>query len=199
MGANAQLMNGSPTRVLLIENNVADSELVEQALASAIGHPFHLETVSLLASGLERLGREKFQVVLLDLALPDGQDLEAFDQVFLAAPNALILILCSASDESAARQAVQRGADDYLVKGHVDAHWLSRALYYLLERKEIREALRTSEARFRAISDASPLGIVEVLNSSASVDGAIRSLIAAANAAGGPDNITVVVMQFSGT
>jgi diguanylate cyclase (GGDEF)-like protein/PAS domain S-box-containing protein len=159
MGANAQPMNGSPTRVLLIENNVADSELVEQALASAIGHPFHLETVSLLASGLERLRREKFAVVLLDLALPDGQDVEAFDQVFSAAPNALILILCSASDESAARQAVQRGADDYLVKGHVDAHWLSRALYYLLERKEIREALRTSEARFRAISDASPLGI----------------------------------------
>jgi hypothetical protein len=60
MGANAQPMNGSPTRVLLIESNVADSELVEQALASAIGHPFHLETVSLLASGLERLGREKF-------------------------------------------------------------------------------------------------------------------------------------------
>ena len=63
MGANAQPMNGSPTRVLLIESNVADSELVEQALASAIGHPFHLETVSLLASGLERLGCEKFQVV----------------------------------------------------------------------------------------------------------------------------------------
>ena len=159
MDANAQPMNASPTRVLLIENSATDRELVEQALASAIGHPFQLETVGLLASGLERLGCKKFEVVLLDLALPDGPGVEAFDQVFLAAPHALILILCSASDESAARQAVQRGADDYLVKGHVDTHWLSRALYYLLERKEIREALRTSEARFRAISDASPLGI----------------------------------------
>jgi hypothetical protein len=70
MGANAQPMNGSPTRVLLIENNVADSELVEQALASAIGHPFHLETVSLLASGLERLGREKFRSYCSTLPCP---------------------------------------------------------------------------------------------------------------------------------
>lgn len=82
-----------------------------------------------------------------------------FDQFFAAAPNSLILILSSSDDEAVARQAVQRGADDYLVKGHVDAHWLPRALYYRIERKQIREALRSSELRFRAISDASPLGI----------------------------------------
>lgn len=152
-------MNNAPTRVLLIEDNVADSELVAQALASTTGPPFHLESVSRLAAGLERLAREAFEVVLLGFALPDGKGIVAFDRVFLAAPDALILILSSASDESTARLAVQCGADDYLVKGHVDAHWLPRALYYLLERKANREALRNSEARFRAISDASPLGI----------------------------------------
>ncbi len=54
---------------------------------------------------------------------------------------------------------MQRGAQDYLVKGHVDAHWLPRALHYLIERKAAQDALRESEARFRAMSDASPLGI----------------------------------------
>lgn len=112
----AYSMNDAPTRVLLIEDNVADSELVAQALASTTGPPFHLESVSRLAAGLERLAREVFEVVLLGFALPDGKGIVAFDRVFLAAPDALILILSSASDESAARLAVQGGADDYLVK-----------------------------------------------------------------------------------
>jgi diguanylate cyclase (GGDEF)-like protein/PAS domain S-box-containing protein len=91
--------------------------------------------------------------------LPDSQGIETFDQVFQAAPNAVILILSAASDEASARRAVQCGAQDYFVKGHVDAHWLPRALRYLIERKAIQDALRNSEARFRAMSDASPLGI----------------------------------------
>jgi PAS domain S-box-containing protein len=115
--------------------------------------------VSRLSDALERLGRGGIEVLLLDLALPDGQGLDAFDQVFRAAPNALILVLGTASDEAIARKAVQRGASDYLIKGHVDAHWLPRALRYLLDRKATRDALRASELRFRAMSDASPLGI----------------------------------------
>lgn len=152
-------MSEVATRVLLIEGNAADSALVEQALAGAVGKAFRIESVRRLAAALERLGNQAFEVILLDFALPDCRGIEAFDQVAQAAPDALILILSSADDESAARQAVQRGADDYLVKGHVDSHWLPRALYYLLDRKNISVALRSSEARFRAISDASPLGI----------------------------------------
>jgi diguanylate cyclase (GGDEF)-like protein/PAS domain S-box-containing protein len=69
------------------------------------------------------------------------------------------LVLCAAGDEDTARRAVQRGAQDYLVKGHADTHWLPRALRYLIDRKATQDALRNSEARFRAISDASLLGI----------------------------------------
>jgi len=79
--------------------------------------------------------------------------------VLEAAPLALILILSTPSDEETARQAVQRGAHDYLTKGHADAHWLPRTLRYLIERKAAREALWNSDERFRAMSDASPLGI----------------------------------------
>ena len=64
----------------------------------------------------------------------------ANDQVFQAAPNALILVLSATSDEETARQAVQRGAHDYLAKGHVDAHWLPRALRYVIERKAAQDA-----------------------------------------------------------
>lgn len=152
-------MSDVPTSVLLIEDNAADAKLVQDVLASAPGHPFLVESLTCLSSALEELDRKSYAVVLLDLSLPDGQGVAAFDRVFQAAPDSLILVLSSAADEGIARQAVQRGADDYLVKGHVDAHWLPRALHYLIERKTIRDDLRISETRFRAMSDVSPMGI----------------------------------------
>jgi diguanylate cyclase (GGDEF)-like protein/PAS domain S-box-containing protein len=63
------------------------------------------------------------------------------------------------TDEDTALQAMERGAHDYFSKGHVDAHWLPRALHYIIDRKTAGGALQNSEARFRAMSDASPLGI----------------------------------------
>lgn len=152
-------MNDTPATVLLVEADHADAKLIQAALASTVGSSFRVESVTRLADALERLGQDAFDVVLLDLTLPDGQGIEAFEQVFQAAPETMILILCAANDEETARLAVQRGAHDYLVKGHVDAHWLPRTLRNLIERKTVRDELRNSEERFRAISDISPLGI----------------------------------------
>jgi diguanylate cyclase (GGDEF)-like protein/PAS domain S-box-containing protein len=152
-------MNVSLATVLLIEDDPADAALIQSALTAAEGSPFRVVWATRLADALERLGRDTFEVILLDLSLPDGPGLDAFDQVFLAAPNALILVLSGLTDEETARQAVERGAHDYFAKGHVDAHWLPRALRYVIERKAARGALQSSEARFRAMSDGSPLGI----------------------------------------
>ncbi len=152
-------MSDMLTAVLLVEADTADAGLIRQALAGSAGQGFRVEPVARLSDALEKLGKNAFDVVLLDLALPDVRGIEAFDRVFQAAPNAVTLILSTADDEEIARQAVRRGASDYLVKGHVDAHWLPRALRYLIERKAIRDALLGSEERFRAMSDASPLGI----------------------------------------
>ena len=150
-------MNDAPTTVLVVEDDAADAGLIQAALASATGLPFRVEWVTCLDAALARLARGGIDVVLLDLTLPDTPGLEAFDQVFAAAPNALILVL--GADDETARQAVQHGAHDFVAKNHVDAHWLPRALRYVIERKATRVELRNSEARFRAMSDASPLGI----------------------------------------
>jgi diguanylate cyclase (GGDEF)-like protein/PAS domain S-box-containing protein len=152
-------MNDKPTTVLLVEDDAADTQLIQEALAGTAGNAFRVERITQLSAALELIGREHFDVILLDLMLPDSQGLATFDQVFKAAPNAVIMVLSEAGDEATANQAVQRGAQDYLVKNHVDAHWLPRALHYLIERKASREALQASEARFREMSDASPLGI----------------------------------------
>ena len=152
-------MKDSPTTVLLIEDDSADAKLIQDALTGSGNSLFHVEWVTRLADALERLKGERFEVVLLDLSLPDSKGLEAFDQVIQAAPDSLILVLSGLTDEETAVQAMERGAHDYFSKGHVDAHWLPRALRYVIDRKTARGALQSSEERFRAMSDASPLGI----------------------------------------
>ncbi|MEE4358935.1 MAG: EAL domain-containing protein [Desulfococcaceae bacterium] len=156
---NSHGIRDTPITVLLGEDDPTDAGKIRCALADTENKSFHVEWVTRLSDVLARLGREVADVVLLDLTLPDGQGIEAFDQVFQSAPNALILVLAGANDEETARQAVQHGAYDYLAKGNVDPHWLSRALRYVVEHRAARDALRDSEARFRAMSDASPLGI----------------------------------------
>lgn len=152
-------MSTAPTNILLVEADAVDAGLIKESLAETVDRKFRVEWVPRLSKAIARLGKDRFEVVLLDLTLPDSQGGEAFDRILETAPDSLILILGTANDEDTARQAVQRGADDYLIKDHVDAHWLPRTLHYLIERKVAREALRNSEARFRAMSDASPLGI----------------------------------------
>ena len=153
-------MTDKTTIVLLIEDDPADARVIREALSAEIDSPFRVEWVTLLSAGLERLTKEGVDVVMLDLSLPDVHGIEAFDEVFLVAPDTLILVLSGLTDEEVARQAVQRGAQDYLSKDHVDAHWLPRALRYVIARKMAMDALAVSEARFRAMSDASPLGIL---------------------------------------
>ncbi len=157
--ANGPIMNDAGTTVLLVEDNSVDARLIQESLAGAGWCPFRVEWVTQLSDALERLGKEPVDVVLLDLTLPGCQGVEAFDRVFAAAPSALILVLSMADGEETARQAVQRGAYDNLSKGPGDIHWLPRSLRYAIERKAARDALWNSEARFRAMSDASPLGI----------------------------------------
>ena len=147
------------TSVLLVEDDPADAKLIQEALAGSAGRAFQVEWVTQLREALLRLSKAAIDVVLLDLTLPDGLGIAVFDQIFEAAPRALILVLSGASDEELARQAVQRGAQDYFAKGHIDARWLPHALRYVMERKASQDALRVSEERFRAMSDASPLGI----------------------------------------
>lgn len=152
-------VSNAPTRVLLVEDDAGDARLIKEALAGSLGRAFQVEWVTQLAGALDQLGKAAIDVVLLDLSLPDAKGLEAFDLIFQAAPRALILVLGGATDEALARQALQRGAHDYFAKGHVDAQWLPHALRYVMERKASQDALRDSEERFRAMSDASPLGI----------------------------------------
>lgn len=137
-------VSDSAITVLLIEPNPKDAGLIEEALLAESGE-FQVKRVTSLSAALDRLAAGGIDVVLLDLVLPDGRGVSVFDRVRLAAPNALILVLSGADTEDTARQAVLRGADDFMPKGRIDAYWLPRALRYVTQRKKTEAGLRAAE------------------------------------------------------
>ena len=145
-------------RLLLIGHDSADAEVLREALANAGDDPFIVEWVTHLSDGLERLSRKGIAVVLIDLLLPDNQGLAGVEQVLAAAPHVPILVLSSLDDEDIARQAVRRGARDYLLKGHIDGHVLPRALRNIIERKAAEETSfeekERAEVTLNSIGDA---------------------------------------------
>lgn len=140
---------GAPIRVLVVEDNPADARLIQEMLVESDGEGFQVTRADRLRSGLERLAAGGFDVVLLDLSLPDSQGLETFDRAKSAAPGVPILVMSGLADDTIAVQAVQAGAQDYLVKGHVDSYGLGRAIRYAIERKRTAEQLAHSTEELR--------------------------------------------------
>jgi DNA-binding response OmpR family regulator len=127
---------------LLIEDNPGDARLIREMLAEARGVSFDLEQADRLSAGLERLAEGDFDVVLLDLGLPESQGLDTCARVQAQVSEVPIVVLTGLDDEELAVRAVEAGAQDYLVKGQVDPNPLARALRYAVERKRAEEALR---------------------------------------------------------
>ncbi|MGH7409859.1 MAG: PAS domain S-box protein [Candidatus Methylomirabilis sp.] len=155
-------MGVRPIKVLLIEDNPGDARLLQAALAEAGDSPFKLEFADRLSVGLNRLGEEGIGVILLDLGLPDSQGLNTLDSIRTAAPSLPIIVVTGLDDEAVAVQAIQSGAQDYLVKGHLGKGLLERAIRYATERKRAEAALRESEARKGAVLEVALDCIVSI-------------------------------------
>jgi signal transduction histidine kinase len=142
-------MTNPPIRVLLIEDDPVAARLIRAELSHVGGQPFELEWTSRLSEGLDVLTREKIDVILLDLGLPDGQGLATLTKALAAAPQAPIVVLTALDDEKLAVEAVRHGAQDYLVKGNASGEMLRRAMRHAIERKQAQEALRQREEQLR--------------------------------------------------
>jgi diguanylate cyclase (GGDEF)-like protein/PAS domain S-box-containing protein len=136
-----------PPKILLVENNQAAADEIRAALAAAGGGSFDVEWVRDLSDGVTRLKQGGIDVVLLELSLPDSHGIETFDKLFTAAPDVPILILGGNANEALAKQAVGRGAQDYLLPGHLDSYSLPRALRNAIERKAVEDALYVEKER----------------------------------------------------
>ena len=133
-------------KILLIENDPAAADKIRAALTAAGSGSFEVEWVRQLSQGLARLTKGGIDAVLLELSLPDSQGIETFDKLFSAAPDVPILVLGN-GNEALAKEAVGRGAQDYLLAGHLDGYSLPRALRNAIERKAVEDALYVEKER----------------------------------------------------
>jgi two-component system, cell cycle response regulator len=135
-------------RVLLVEDNPGDADLLQEILAEVETARFELVRVEQLGEALHRLRREHFDVVLLDLSLPDSQGLETFSRLHAEEAGVPILVLTGLNDHQLSAQAVRRGAQDYLIKGKMTSDLLGRAIRYAIERHR-----RLAEVDAKALVD----------------------------------------------
>ena len=153
----------APLRLLLVEDDDADARLVVESLRDATPAPHTLHRAASLAEALDgESDGESDQapdLVLLDLSLPDSAGLDTLARTRLGLPATPIVVLTGLDDGQMAREALRRGAQDYLVKGSYNPGLLAKTVQHALQRHAVTAALHASEQRFREVFDNAPIGM----------------------------------------
>jgi signal transduction histidine kinase/DNA-binding response OmpR family regulator len=124
-------------RVLLVEDNPGDAELVRHRFRGVRGGPCEVETAESLEEGLAAYRADRHDLVFLDLNLPDSRGLETVDAFRAQVADAPLVVLTGTDDLDVAVEAIRRGADDYMVKGELSSEQLTRTLRYAVERRRM--------------------------------------------------------------
>jgi diguanylate cyclase (GGDEF)-like protein/PAS domain S-box-containing protein len=139
--------------VLLVEDNPGDARLIREMFKEPSSQDVELAHVDCMADAETHLAGHAVDIILLDLGLPDTQGLEAVRRAHAAASRVPLVVLSGLDDEKIALQAMQEGAQDYLIKGQIEPRELFRALRYAVERKAIEESLFEANARAQVTLD----------------------------------------------
>jgi signal transduction histidine kinase len=146
-------MSSDLIKVLLVEDDLGDADLICELLELVDSTDFQVTQSRRLKDALQHLSQEWFDVVLLDLSLPDSHGLTTVSQVYIQAPIVPIVILSGLEDESLAIEALQKGAQDYLVKGQLESDLLVRTIRYAIERTKIRQLLNHKEKQLQTANE----------------------------------------------
>jgi two-component system cell cycle sensor histidine kinase/response regulator CckA len=149
-------------RILHIEDNVMDQQLVGDMLSGQKAAGYALDTAATLAQGIELLEAGAYDLLLLDLNLPDSQATTTLERIVSVQNVPAIVVVSGIDDEATAMESLEKGAQDYLLKGHFDEEVLVRSMRYAAYRKHTEESLRRNqetlehevEAQTRALADA---------------------------------------------
>ncbi len=142
-------MKDGKIELLLIEDNTDDIDLLQRSLGRSVSVQFTVKSVQSMRDALEFLALNKPDIILSDLGLPDSHGLDTVTKLMCEAPNIPLVVLSGFDDEVTAIKAVQSGAQDYLVKGHLESGQIERSLFYAIERARLQTEL---EAHAQEIS-----------------------------------------------
>jgi len=164
-------------RVLIVTGDSVDAKALEKVLGNFQEGVFVVEWVRGLSEGLARLRAGGIDAIIADLALPDSQGIDTFDQLFAAAPHIPIMVLSAANDEILTTISVQRGAQGYLSKSNLENSLVPQSLHNLIQRKVVEQTYFLEKARaeitLNSISDAvigtDMAGNVDYLNIAAEI------------------------------
>ncbi|GAB4297922.1 MAG: hypothetical protein Fur0025_36170 [Oscillatoriaceae cyanobacterium] len=167
------MVTGQCLKILLIEDNKADAELLEEFLQDSTESIWQIGHVVRLGDGIEHLRCSgEFDAILLDLHLPDCNGLDSLVQIKEQAPDIPILVLTGLNDRTLAVEAVRLGAQDYLVKGRFEGELLIRAIRYAIERHCIERQLRQQMAQERLLVE-----MLEHIRESLDIDNILQTTV----------------------
>lgn len=145
-------MNSEKVNILLVDDDPLDRRLVKVILGKSLRpEQYDVETAGTLSDAAKCLSNGTYDIILLDLNLPDSQGIDTVQRTREANPDVSIVVLTGLDDEETGLEAIRKGAEDYLVKGNSLEHLLVRTIRYSLERRRVRQRLRETENRFRSV------------------------------------------------
>lgn len=138
-------MSSVPVKILLVEDSSSDAGLLRECLTqNGLGN-FVFQHTETLAEAIELLRSKPFDLLMLDLSLPDSSGSETYLRARAAAPHLPIVVLTGVQDEEVGLAAVRHGIQDYLIKGQAYGRQTARAIHYAIERKRAEESLKEAE------------------------------------------------------
>jgi len=143
------------TSILIVEDNPGDARFVAELLKNSGSDAFNLTAVDRIEDALEKLKDAKFDVVLLDLNLPDSYGLKGLEKIARQHPDLPVIVLTGTDDEDLGLQAIHLHASDYLSKGKIETTLLVRTLRYAIERKKREQELQQLNRTLKALSNSS--------------------------------------------
>jgi signal transduction histidine kinase len=146
-------MSKAEVNVLLVEDSLSDAVLLQEALSEQDAGQFKFTHAESWADAAACLREESFDVLLLDLSLPDSSGRNTFVQARAAAPHLPIVVLTGVADEAVGLEAVRHGIQDYLIKGQAYGLQTARAIRFAIERKQAELALKQAEASLQRERD----------------------------------------------
>ena len=147
-------------RVLLVEDDSNDALLFQKNIEKIDSTRFVVQRVKQLEEALEEIRTGNFDIIILDLDLPDASDLEAFQKLMESSPQTPIVILSGQDNQELAMQAVRQGAQDYLRKNEISRFLIEKSLLHAIERQRLKREVEKEQANSFSASRLAALGVL---------------------------------------